>query len=124
MARRTWMNFFFLRSTWPSLTIDTEPDWSDCVSATVLRPGELQGRAFWFDTILLVYRSAAFCGPEWGERMQRTAAEGVKGVVLLESRTGFLEGGWWEPVGRNVLRFAGVSEHLDRRPPHWMRDDS
>ena len=51
-------------------------------------------------------------------------AEGVKGVVLLESRTGFLEGGWWEPVGRNVLRFAGVSEHLDRRPPHWMRDDS
>ena len=70
MARRTWMNFFSLQSTWPLLTIDMEPDWSDCVFANVLRPGELQGRVFWFDTILPAYRSAAFCEPECGERMQ------------------------------------------------------
>jgi hypothetical protein len=106
------MNFFFLRSAWPSLTVETEPDWSDRVSATELRPGELQGRAWRFDTILLADRSAAFRGPECGERTQRTAAEAVKGVVSPESRTGFLERGWWEPVRRNVLRFMGVSEHI------------
>jgi hypothetical protein len=106
------MNFFFLRSAWPSLTVETELDWSDRVSATALRPGELQGRAWWFDTVLLADRSAAFRGPECGERTQRTAAEAVKGVVSRESRTGFLERGWWEPVRRNVLRFAGVSEHI------------
>jgi hypothetical protein len=106
------MNFFFLRSAWPSLTVETERDWSDRVSATALRPGELQGRAWWFDTILLADRSAAFRGPECGERTQRTAAEAVKGVVPRESHTGFLERGWWDPVRRNVLRFAGVSEHI------------
>jgi hypothetical protein len=106
------MNFFFLRSAWPSLTVETEPDWWDRVSTTALRPGELQGRAWWFDTVLLADRSAAFRGPECGERTQRTAAEAVKGVVPRESHTGFLERGWWEPVRRNVLRFAGVSGHI------------
>jgi hypothetical protein len=106
------MNFFFLRSAWPSLTVETKLDWSDRVSATALRMGELQGRAWWFDTVLLADRSAAFRGPECGEHTQRTAAEAVKGVVSSESRTGFLERGWWEPVRHNVLRFAGVSEHI------------
>ena len=106
------MNFFFLRSAWPSLTVETELDWSDRVSATALRPGELQGRAWWFDTVLLADRSAAFRGRECGQRTQRTAAEAVKGVASPESRTGFLERGWWEPVRRNVLRFAGVSKHV------------
>jgi hypothetical protein len=106
------MNFFFLRSAWPSLTVETEPDWEDRVSSTALGPGEIQGRAWWFDTVLLADRSAAFRGPECGERTQRTAAEAVKGVVPRESRTGFLERGWWEPVRRNVLRFAGVSGHI------------
>jgi hypothetical protein len=106
------MNFFFLRSAWPSLTVETQLDWSDRVSATVLRSGEFQGRAWWFDTILLADRSAAFRGTECGMRTQRTAAEAVKGVVSLKGRRGFLERGWWEPVRRNVLRFAGVSEHI------------
>jgi len=82
------------------------------VSATELRPGELQGRAWWFDTVLLADRSAAFRGSECGGRTQRTAAEAVKGAASPDSRTGFLERGWWEPVRRNVLRFAGVSEHF------------
>jgi hypothetical protein len=75
-------------------------------------PGELQGRAWWLDTILLANRSAAFRGPECDKSMQRTAAKGVnsEGVVSRESRTGFLERGWWEPVRCNVLCFAGVSE--------------
>lgn len=106
------MNFFFLRSAWPSLTVETELDWFDRVDATALNPGELQGRAWWFETVLLADRSAAFRGAECGERTQRTAAEAVKGVVSRESRTGFLERGWWEPVRHNVLRFAGVSGHI------------
>ena len=106
------MNSFFLRSAWPSLTVETELDWTDRVNATALRHGELQGRAWWFDTVLLADRSAAFRGQECGGRTQRTAAEAVKGVISPESRTGFLERGWWDPVRRSVLRFAGVSEHI------------
>lgn len=106
------MNFFFLRSAWPSLTVETQPDWLDRVSTTALRPGDHHGRAWWFDTVLLADRSAAFRGPECGERTQRTAAEAVKGVVSRAGRTGFLQRGWWEPVRRNVLRFAGVGERI------------
>lgn len=106
------MNFFYLRAAWPSLTVETRPDWLDRVSTTALRPGDRNGRAWWFDTVLLADRSAAFRGPECGERTQRTAASAVQGVVPRESRTGFLPRGWWEPVRRNVLRFAGVTEHL------------
>jgi hypothetical protein len=106
------MNFFFLRSAWPSLTVETKPDWEDRVSSTAPHSGEHHGRAWWFDTVLLADRSAAFRGPECGELTQRTAAEAVKGVVLRDGRTGFLERGWWDPVRRNVLRFAGVSEHI------------
>jgi hypothetical protein len=106
------MNSFFLRSAWPSLTVETRPDWSDRVKATALLPGELRGRAWWFDIVLLADRSAAFRGKECGERTKRTAAEAVKGVVSRESRTGFLERGWWEPVRRNVLRFTGVGDRI------------
>jgi hypothetical protein len=104
------MNFFFMRSAWPSLTVETQIDWSDRVSATSLRAGERNGRAWWFDTVLLSDRSAAFRGPECGERTQRTAAEAIKGIVESAGRTGFLERGWWEPVRRGVLRFAGLSQ--------------
>jgi hypothetical protein len=106
------MNFFFLRSAWPSLTVETQPDWLDRASSTSPHAGEHHGRAWWFDTVLLADRSAAFRGPECGEHTQRTAAEAVKGVVSRDGRTGFLERGWWDPVRRSVLRFAGVSEHI------------
>jgi len=104
------MNFFYLRSAWPSLTVETRPDWVDRTSGTALHAGESGGRSWWFDTVLLADRSAAFRGPECGERTQRTAAEAIKGVVERAGRTGFLERGWWEAVRTNVLRFAGVPE--------------
>ena len=104
------MNFFFIRSAWPSLAVETQIDWSDRVSATSLRAGERNGRAWWFDTVLLSDRSAAFRGSECGERTQRTAAEAVKGIVERDGRSGFLERGWWEPMRRGVLRFAGLSQ--------------
>lgn len=105
------MNYFFLRSAWPSLTVETRIDWSDRVSATSPRASE-RNRAWWFDTVLLSDRSAAFRGLECGERTQRTAAEAVKGVVERAGRTGFLERDWWEPVRRGVLRFSGVSSRM------------
>ena len=104
------MNFFFLRSAWPSLTVETRPDWLDRVSTTALHAGSSGGRSWWFDTVLLADRSAAFRGPECGERTQRTAAEAVKGVVERAGRTGFLERGWWDAVRGNVLRFVGLPE--------------
>jgi hypothetical protein len=108
------MNFFFLRSAWPSLTVETRPDWLDRASTTALRAGDSGGRSWWFDAVLLADRSAAFRGPECGQRTQRTAAEAVKGVVERAGRTGFLQRGWWESVRTNVLRFAGVdSRSLD-----------
>jgi hypothetical protein len=103
------MNFFFLRSAWPSLTVETRIDWLDRVSTTSPRASERNGRVWWFDTVLLSDRSAAFRAPECGERTQRTAAEAIKGVVERAGRTGFLERGWWEPVRRGVLRFSGIS---------------
>ena len=103
------MNSFFMRSAWPSLTVETRIDWLDRVSATSLRAGERNSRAWWFDTVLLSDRSAAFRAPECGERTQRTASEAIKGVVERAGRTGFLERGWWEPVRRGVLRFAGIT---------------
>ena len=102
------MNLFYLRSAWPSLTVETRPDWEDRVSTTSLHAGGSNGRVWWFDTVLLADRSAAFRGSECGERTQRTAAEAMKGVVERAGRTGFLERGWWEPVRLSVLRFAGV----------------
>lgn len=104
------MNFFYLRSAWPSLTVETRPDWLDRTSSTALHAGESGGRSWWFDTVLLADRSAAFRGPECGERTQRTAAEAIKGAVERAGRTGFLERGWWEAVRTGVLRFAGVPE--------------
>ncbi|KAI0254139.1 hypothetical protein BJV78DRAFT_1274308 [Lactifluus subvellereus] len=116
------MNIFFLRSAWPSLTVETRSDWLDRVTTTRLRAGEHKGRVWWFDTVLLSDRSAAFRGPECGERTQRTAAEAVKGVVERAGRTGFLERGWWEPVRRNVLRFVGANDRtLDIGTRAYMR---
>jgi hypothetical protein len=106
------MNFFFLRSAWPSLTVETRADWDDRVSSTTLHSGERNGRAWRFDTVLLSDRSAAFRAPECGERTQRTAASAMKGVVERAGLTEFLERGWWEPVRRNVLRFAGVPQRM------------
>ena len=118
------MNLFFLRSAWPSLTVETQIDWSDRVSATSLRAGEVNGRAWWFDTVLFSDRSAALRGSECDERTQRTAAEAVKGVVERAGGTGFLERGWWEPVRRSVLRFAGLSQHtLDIGTRALMRSE-
>ena len=109
------MNSFFLRSAWPSLTVETWIDWEDRVNATAMSPqaGEINGRAWSFDTVLLSDRSAAFRGSECG-KTQRTASEAIKGVVERAGHTGFLERGWWEPMRRGVLNFVGIdSRTLD-----------
>jgi hypothetical protein len=110
------MNSLFLRGGFPSLTVESQTDWADRVLATALQPSEIgariKSRAWRFDRVLLVDRSAAFRGVECGQRTQRTAAEAMRGVVPKRT-TGepvheFLPRGWWEPVRRRVLHFVGV----------------
>jgi hypothetical protein len=110
------MNSLFLRGGFPSLTVETKYDWEDRVSATKLLDKEVgsetKSRAWRFDRVMLVDRSAAFRGSECGSRTQRTAAEAMRGVVPKgldgEPINEFLPRGWWEPVRRQVLRFVGV----------------
>jgi hypothetical protein len=56
--------------------------------------------------VLLSDRSAAFRGDACGSRTQRTAAEAYEYMM----KTGRLARGWWEPVRKAVLRFAGGEE--------------
>lgn len=120
------MNAYFLRAAFPSLPVETQPDWEDRIAATeqlAPAPNEAENaslramrermragaRAWLFDTVLFSDRSAAFRGEECGSRTQRTAAEAHKAVAPPGSS--FLERGWWEPVRRKVLQFAGVDDH-------------
>ncbi|THH20808.1 hypothetical protein EW146_g634 [Bondarzewia mesenterica] len=93
-------NAYFLRAAFPSVTVETQHDWID--RATITPKSPHAERAWWFDRVLLADRSAAFRGEECGSRTQRTASEPMAAVDVPR--------GWWEPVRRNVLRFAGVDE--------------
>ncbi|KAI0321189.1 hypothetical protein OF83DRAFT_1237812 [Amylostereum chailletii] len=112
------MNAYFLRAAFPSLTVETDIDWHDRVRATAVEPQQLTSRtvsrAWRFDSVLFADRSAAFRGTQCGHLTQRTAAEAMLGVAPLSpdgKQLEFLARGWWEPVRRAVLRFAGVPEH-------------
>ncbi|KAI0044996.1 hypothetical protein FA95DRAFT_1589968 [Auriscalpium vulgare] len=103
------MNTFFMRAAFPSVTTEVQADWEDRIIATATRR-----RAWRFPMLLLADRSAAFRGEECGSRTQRIAAEAIKAVGYM-SESGR---GWWEPVRRAVLQFAGVGEgvlHLGDR---------
>ncbi|EMD37594.1 hypothetical protein CERSUDRAFT_114243 [Gelatoporia subvermispora B] len=101
---RPGFNAYFLRSAFPSLTVEVEEDWLDRVIVTSAT-GE-HARAFHFDTVLFTDRSAAFRGVLCGSQNQRTAAEAYT-YMMGEGR---LAKWWWEPLRRAVLRFAGVDE--------------
>lgn len=94
-------NSYFLRSAFPSLTVESEQDWADRIFTTA--SGD---RAYHFDTILIADRSASFKGKRCGLANQRVASEAYE--PLWDD--GRLQGEWWEPVRREVLRFAGVEE--------------
>jgi len=94
-------NAYFLRSAFSSLTVESEFDWADRIFTTT--NGD---RAYHLDTVLIADRSAAFNGKLCGSINQRIAAEAYE--PLWDA--GKLQKEWWEPVRREVLRFAGVEE--------------
>ena len=94
-------NAYFMRSAFPSLTTESDQDWADRIFTTA--NGD---RAYHFDTILIADRSAAFKGKRCGLANQRVAAEAYE--PLWDD--GRLQREWWEPIRREVLRFAGVEE--------------
>ena len=94
-------NSYFLRSALSSLTVESESDWADRILMTA--NGD---RAYHFGTVLIADRSAAFKGKLCGGTNQRIAAEAYE--PLWDG--GRIQKEWWEPVRREVLRFAGVEE--------------
>ena len=96
-------NTYFLRSAFPSLTIESERDWADRVFTTIK-----EDKAYHFETVLIADRSAAFKGKLCGSTNYRIAAEAYE--PLWDD--GRLQKEWWEPVRREVLRFAGVEEKI------------
>lgn len=96
-------NSYFMRSAFPSLTVESERDWDDRIFATI--NGD---RAYHLDTVLIADRSAAFKGKLCGSVNQRYASEAYE--PLWDD--GRLQKEWWEPVRREVLRFAGVGEKI------------
>lgn len=96
-------NSYFLRAAFPSLTVEIQSDWEDRIKST-----QSLDRAWHFDNVLLADRSAAFKGKLCGSTNQRTASEAYDPMW----EQGKLRKGWWEPVRREVLRFAGVEDKV------------
>ncbi|KAJ3487679.1 hypothetical protein NLI96_g3374 [Meripilus lineatus] len=103
---RPGMNAYFLRSAFPSLTVETQWDWEDRIIAT--SSTGVHARAWHFDKVLFSDRSAAFRGEYCGLQVHRTAGE----AYLSMFRDGKLAKLWWEPVRRAVLNFAGVPKDV------------
>jgi len=102
-------NQYFLHATFPSIGIETEEDWKGRALMTQGTPGyedeDGEGgsaKAWRFDRVLLVDRSAAFRGLATGYYTHRTAGSAF--VSNKETASPY----WWEAVRRRVLGFAGV----------------
>jgi hypothetical protein len=102
-------NQYFLHATFPSIGIETEEDWKGRALMTQGTPGyedeDGEGgsaKAWRFDRVLLVDRSAAFRGSTTGFYTHRTA-----GSAFISNKK-IVSPYWWETVRRRVLKFAGV----------------
>jgi hypothetical protein len=85
----------------PSISILYPEDFADLTNTT------LEGSfAFMLDRAILVDRSAAFRG-EWTGPVGRTVATAV--------HVGTVSRWWWEPIRRQMLRYARVSEDIIAR---------
>ncbi|KAL4078327.1 hypothetical protein V8B97DRAFT_1252296 [Scleroderma yunnanense] len=97
-------NSYFLRASFPSLTVEVDIDWVDRINAT---SGTDVDRAWHFPYLLLADRSAAFRGRFCGSQNQRTASEAVDGLIARTKLN--TNAAWWRPVRNAVWRFAGVT---------------
>ncbi|KAK0201630.1 hypothetical protein DFS33DRAFT_1348883 [Desarmillaria ectypa] len=83
------MNQWFIRSAWPSLTMEFMDDWKDRIS---------MGVPFVFERVLVADRSAAMMGHNYA-RFQRTAA-----VAFPLPGSAY----WWMPIRDNVVKYTGL----------------
>lgn len=99
---RPKFNPTILFSLFPSISMLYPEDWADLKNHTT----SFEPRAFLLERALLADRSAAFYG-EWTAPTSRTVASAL--------HVGTVSRWWWEPIRRQILRYAGVSEDvLDR----------
>lgn len=104
MTDQTWrdkprFNPTILWSAFPNIAMLYKDDWLDIARST----GSGSAKAYMFDQAILADRSAAFRGQATGST-QRTFASAT--------RLGDPGRWWWEPVRRQVLRFAGTPEEI------------
>ncbi|THU97610.1 hypothetical protein K435DRAFT_965404 [Dendrothele bispora CBS 962.96] len=138
-------NAFFLRAAFPHMAVEGREGWVDRVLSTTTTAssesekigGEFEGdleKAYRFEVMVLVDRSAAFRGTMCGSRTQRTAAEAweyMRGRGLLR---GERVGGWWDEVRERMWRWVGVGvgegtieggeglgEGNERKVREWVR---
>ncbi|THV02700.1 hypothetical protein K435DRAFT_775344 [Dendrothele bispora CBS 962.96] len=110
-------NAFFLRAAFPHMAVEGREGWVDRVLSTTTTAsseseklggsGDLE-KAYRFEVLVLVDRSAAFRGTMCGSRTQRTAAEAweyMRGRGLLR---GERVGGWWDEVRERMWRWVRV----------------
>ncbi|KAF8335775.1 uncharacterized protein EI90DRAFT_3152800 [Cantharellus anzutake] len=117
-------NQYFLHAAFPSIGLETEIDWKGRIIMTNGTYGTLEdngasgtARAWRFDRVLLVDRSAAFRSELTGAITQRTAASAYFSNHDKASQF------WWETIRRRVLSFARVpNEILDYSIPAGLRD--
>lgn len=117
-AKNTWrdklgFNQYFLWATYPSISVETAEDWQGRANMTLGWPGaeddDGEGgttKAWRFDRVLLIDRSASFRAPTTGYYTHRTA--GASFFATVDKASPY----WWETVRRKVLGFAGVPNEV------------
>jgi hypothetical protein len=96
-------NSYFLRGTFPSISVEHEEDWNDRISVT-----RSNTRAWRFPLLLLTDRSAAHRGALCGSQTQRTASEAWDYMRIRGKLRGLYVGGWWAPLREAMWKFAGA----------------
>lgn len=88
-----------LWSAFPSLSVLYKEDWKDITRST----SSGKPKAYLFPQAILVDRSAAFRAD-----LTASSARTVAGAATIGDPGRY----WWEPIRRQVLRFAGVEEEV------------
>jgi hypothetical protein len=117
-------NSYFLRGTFPSLSVEHFDDWTDRIVTTTpppspynfanpdphpevtAREARKSERAWLLPLVLLADRSAAFRGEICGSKTQRTAAEAYEAMKSKDR----LPTRWWDQIRKAMVAFAGAEE--------------
>ena len=108
----TGYNQYFLHAAFPSIGIETADDWKGRIVMTNGTYGDFKNggggtaKAWRFDRVLLVDRSAAFRSEVTGQITHRTAASAYFSNSNRASQF------WWETIRRRILSFAMVPQEI------------